>query len=188
MKQLSELLNLPADELRIWPIMNRYNSTVRPLNAIDVRESGNKTVQEISKQENVWTIFVETSNDISFSNTFDYMSLFNCLTATGSPAALSISPDSSPSSTSIVPPVSVTPTTLGPCQNSSPPSSQSLSPNSAKQTLPNFNSKEDVMLFFKFYDHKTSTLRYVFRMHLPVSANLSMFIWFIAIIIIYIYN
>jgi len=185
MKLLSEQLSLPADEIRIWPIMNRYNSTVRPLNAIDVREVGNKTVQEVSKQENVWTIFVETSSDISFSNTFDYMSLFNSSSAlsTGSPT-VSISPDSSPPPSSVLTPVQTTPATLGPCQlNSSPPSSQSLSPN-GKQTLPSFNSKEDVMLFFKFYDHKTSTLRYVFRMHLPVSANLSELIYIFLLFIV----
>ena len=61
--------------------------------------------------------------------------------------------------------------------------SQSLSPNN-KQALPSFNSKEDVMLFFKFYDHKTSTLRYVFRMHLPVSANLSEFIYIFLLFIV----
>lgn len=146
MKQLSELLNLSVDEMRIWPIMNRYNNTVRPLNPIDMREAALKTVQDISKQENIWTIFVETSTDQSFSPTFDYMSL--CTTAT-TPSPESLSPDTSPSDN---PPLS--------------PSSQQ------KQSLPSYNSKEDVMLFFKFYDPKTSTLRYVFRMHLAVTANL----------------
>jgi hypothetical protein len=68
--------------LRIWPIMHRYNSTIRPLNAIDMRELAHLTVHEVSKQENLWTVFVETSLDTSFSSNFDYMSLFNTTTTT----------------------------------------------------------------------------------------------------------
>jgi ubiquitin carboxyl-terminal hydrolase 7 len=101
----------------------------------------------VSKQENLWTVFVETSLDTSFSSNFDYMSLFNTTTTTTSESNDSASPSS--------PPLVL-----------SPPSS------SPQPQLPSFNSKEDVMLFFKYYDHKTGILRYVFRMHLPVSANL----------------
>jgi len=41
------------------------------------------------------------------------------------------------------------------------------------QLLPAYNPKEDVMLFFKFYDPRTSTLRYVFRLHLAMTSTLS---------------
>ena len=41
------------------------------------------------------------------------------------------------------------------------------------QKLPPFDSKTDVMIFFKFYDPKTSSLRYVFRMHLSITSTLS---------------
>ena len=30
-KQIGELLELTIEEIRLWPIMNRYNNTVRPL-------------------------------------------------------------------------------------------------------------------------------------------------------------
>ena len=40
--------------------------------------------------------------------------------------------------------------------------------------LPSFDARHDVMIFFKYFDHKTSTLRYVFRMNLSVSANLKL--------------
>jgi len=112
-----------------------------------MRELAHKIVHEVSKQENSWTVFVETSLDTSFSSNFDYMSLFNTTTTTTSESNDSASPSS--------PPLVL-----------SPPSS------SPQPQLPSFNSKEDVMLFFKYYDHKTGILPYVFRMHLTVSANL----------------
>ena len=135
-KQLSQLLNISTDKLRIWPLIKRYNTTMRTLKPIDVFDMGNLTVQEILGQfhNDLETIFVEMASDVSFSNSFDYMTLLT----------------SNVSSNILV------------SENSSSPS-----------TLPSFSLETDVMLFFKFYDPKTSTLRYVFRMHLPVSANLS---------------
>ena len=89
--------------MRIWPIMHRYNSTIRPLNAIDMHELAHLTVHEVSKQENLWTVFVETSLDTSFSSNFDYMSLFNTTTTTTSESNDSASP-TSPSSPAPPPP------------------------------------------------------------------------------------
>jgi len=131
MKQISELIKI--EDIRIWSITNRYNNTVRPLNCIDFKESGNKAVSEISKQDASWTIFVETASDLSFSNTFEYLSLLE-----------------------------TTPTNL-----------IDYKPPAQPPKLPPFDSKTDVMIFFKFYDPKTSTLRYVFRMHLSITSTLS---------------
>lgn len=111
--QIAEAVKQSPENIRVWPIMNRYNSTTRPLNSIDLKEVGNKTFQDICKQDISWTIFVETSADQSFET------------------------------------------------------------NEKPGVLPSYNPKSDVMLFFKFYDPKTSTLRYVFRMHLPVTLSLS---------------
>ena len=41
------------------------------------------------------------------------------------------------------------------------------------KALPLYNPKEDVLLFFKFYDHKTSTLGYVCHICFPTSTTLS---------------
>lgn len=41
------------------------------------------------------------------------------------------------------------------------------------QKLVAFNPKEEVMIFFKYYEPKTSTLRYVFRMHLSITSTLN---------------
>lgn len=135
-KQIAELFNLTPENIRIWPIMNRYNNTVRPLNCIDLRENAHKNIIEVSKQENSWLIFVETSQDLSFSNSFDFSALV------GSPEELE--------------------------------QQHELQIQQQKnQVLPPYNSKEDVMLFFKFYDPKSSTLRYVFRLHLAMTSTLN---------------
>lgn len=135
-----ELMRLISDDMkvasirciRIWSVVIRANLAIRPENVVDLREQGHKTVQEVSKQDSKWTIFVEKSNDLSFSLTFDYMSLL-----------------------------------------SEHPAPLCLDAPASNLTLPNFNSKEEVMIFFKFYEPKTSTLRYVFRMHLSISVNLT---------------
>ncbi len=132
MKQIGELLELSIEEIRLWPIMNRYNNTVRPLQCIDLRESAHKTVQDVSKQDSCWSVFVETSMDLSFSNTFDFSTLIK------SPQEIQLPPQQQKS-----------------------------------QLLPSFNSKEEVMLFFKYYDPKTCTCRYVFRMHVTILSTLS---------------
>jgi len=111
---------------------HRSNNTVRPSNAIDLSKYAHKTIHEVSKIENKWTIFVETSLDISFSSNFDYMTLFNT--------------NNRSISNSVATPVK----------------------------LPSFDTRHDVMIFFKYFDQKTSTLRYVFRMNLSVSANLKL--------------
>ncbi len=138
MKQLSELLNQPPEEIRVWPIMNRYNNTTRPLNCIDIKEHGKKTVHEVSKQDSFWLLFVETASDLSFSNTFNFNLLMN--------QELKFE--------NLV------------CEHELQ-MQQQLAPK-----LPAFNPKDEVMIFFKYYDPKTSTLRYVFRMILSINSTL----------------
>lgn len=130
MKQISEQLEIGVEDIRIWSLMTRYNHTVRPLNCFDLKDFSNKTVHDLAKQDSVWNIFVETSNDLSFSNTFDYASLVT---------------QSQPPS---------------PVQS---PQTQKLAP----------YKNDEVMIFFKYYDPKTSTLRYVFRMNLAKTASLT---------------
>ena len=136
MKQIAEAYNFPPDEIRMWPIMNRYNNTVRPLNCIDMREVGNKNIQEVSKQDSSWLVFLETSRDLSFSSTFDFSML-----------------------------IDNTEELLH--------QHEIRAQEQMNQVLPSYNSKEDVMLFFKFYDPKTTTLRYVFRLHLAMTSTLN---------------
>jgi len=136
-KQIADLLCLKIEDVRVWPIMNRYNNTVRPLNCIDMREVAHKTVQDVSKQDGTWLIFVETARDLSFSKDFNFATL-----VTGNCEELELQ-------------------------------KELQDKQEKKQLLPAYNSKEDVMLFFKFYDPKTSTLRYVFRLHLSMTSTLS---------------
>ena len=136
-KQIADLLSLSLEDVRIWPIMNRYNNTVRPLNCIDLRETAHKTVQDVSKQEGAWLIFVETARDLSFSNSFNFSAL--------------VAED---------------------CEDLELQKEMQLQLEKT-QLLPAYNPKEDVMLFFKFYDPRTSTLRYVFRLHLAMTSTLS---------------
>ena len=47
------------------------------------------------------------------------------------------------------------------------------------EPLPVFNQKDDVILFFKFYDPKTSTLKYVCHLSFSTANKLSeLFQWF----------
>lgn len=137
MKQISEMLELSTDDIRLWSIMSRYNQTIRPLNCYDLKECVNKTVAEASKQESSWTVFVETANDLSFSTTFDYNSLIN----------------------------------KTPSEIQSMDKEQQLV-QQQQQKLAAYKPDE-VMIFFKFYEPKSSTLRYVFRMNLTKSATLN---------------
>lgn len=136
MKQIAEAYNYSTEEIRIWPIMNRYNNTVRPLNCIDTRDVGNKNIQEVSKQDSSWLIFLETSRDLSFSSTFDFSML-----------------------------IDNTEELLN--------QHEIRAQEQMNQVLPSYNPKEDVMLFFKFYDPITTTLRYVFRLHLAMTSTLN---------------
>ena len=133
MRQIGELLNLNIEDIRLWPIMGRYNNTVRPLSCIELKENANKPITDLAKQDSALNVFVETSNDLSFSSTFDYASLVNSL----------------------------------------PPQQLLLQPQRINQNLPVYNAKEDKLLFFKFYEPKTSSLRYVFRMILSESTTLN---------------
>ena len=172
MKQLSEFLNTSSpDNIRLWQITNRYNNTVRPLSCIDcTHENSLKTISDFTKQESSWIVFVETANDLSFSKTFDYLSLLNTTPAN----KLQYPLPASPSTPQLSPPSPSSPPAAAAAAAQSPSvaggGSQQLS--SANSVLPPFSSKEDVMIFFKFYDPKTSTLRYVFRMHLPINLTL----------------
>ena len=135
-RQIAELFELCVEDIRVWPIMNRYNNTVRPLNCVDLAENAHKNIMEVSKQENSWLIFVETSQDLSFSNCFDFSAFVGGGEELEAQRELQLQQQKS-------------------------------------QVLPPYNSKEDVMLFFKFYDPKSSTLRYVFRLHLAMTSTLS---------------
>jgi hypothetical protein len=140
------------DNIRTWTITSRYNKTVRPLKCIDcTNENSLRNLRNITQSNTAWNIFVETANDLSFSKSFDYLSLLN----TTASNKLQY-PQASPTSL-ISPP-------------SPPPSGGGLL--SSSNILPSFNSNEDVMILFKFYEPKTSTLRYVFRMHLPINLTL----------------
>ena len=140
------------DNIRIWNITSRYNNTIRPLTCLEcTNENSLKILTDMTKSDTAWNIFVETANDLSFSKNFDYLSLLST-TATNKLQY----PQASPTSL-ISPP-------------SPPPSGGGLL--SSSNILPSFNSKEDVMILFKFYEPKNSTLRYVFRMHLPIDLTL----------------
>ena len=141
-RQIAEFLNQQSiDDIRIWPMVTRYNKTTRPLNNIDLKESANKTVLEMSKQASQWIILVEQSCDLSFSPSFDYNLLLD--------------------------------------RELSHRERQKMIQIHQQQCireLKPFNAKDDVMIFFKFYEPRTSTLRYVFRMHLPISSTLGDFL------------
>lgn len=140
-KTLSEALKLGIDDIRIWSVLGRYNSTIRPLTPYDVRnnELAHRTLLDVSKQDSTWTIFVEQVTDISFALQFDY---------------------------------------VGQLMNRQPPPAEYvslpvLSDQQVAPKLPVFKPEDEVMIFFKFYDPKTSTMRYVFRMYLSKNWTLS---------------
>jgi hypothetical protein len=153
MKQIAEYLGMDSpDNIRIWNLTSRFNNTIRPLTCIEcTNENSLKILTEMTKSDTAWNIFVETANDLSFSKNFDYLSLLNT-TATNKLQY----PQASP--TFLI----------------SPPSPRTSGGGllSSSNILPSFNSKEDVMILFKYYEPKNSTLRYVFRMHLPINLKL----------------
>lgn len=153
LKQISDCLNVESTEnIRIWTITSRYNNTVRPLSCIDCsNENANKTISEITKADTAWVIFVEAASDLSFSKNFDYSSTLNTTVSSKLQYPI-ITPPSPPYS-----------------GNGTPHITSSIA---NTNVLPPFSPKEDVMIFFKFYDPKTTTLRYVFRMHLSINLTL----------------
>lgn len=131
MKQIADSLNLSVDEIRVWSLMTRYNNTIRPYNCVDMRDAATKSVVDVSKQDALWTVFVETCDDLSLSANYEFVSLLN-----------------------------------------QPPPAQSPSIQ-GKQKLPPFNVNEEVMIFFKYYDPKSSALRYVFKLYISKKSTLS---------------
>uniref|UniRef100_A0A803TQK4 Ubiquitin carboxyl-terminal hydrolase 7 n=1 Tax=Anolis carolinensis TaxID=28377 RepID=A0A803TQK4_ANOCA len=52
-------MGFPQDQIRLWPMQARSNGTKRPA-MLDNEADGNKTMIELSDNENPWTIFLET--------------------------------------------------------------------------------------------------------------------------------
>lgn len=134
---------MTIEDIRIWSVLSRFNGTVRPLTPYDIRntELAYCTLPDISKQDSVWTIFVERVTDLSFALQFDYAN-----------EIMSRQPP--------------------PFENSPFPE---LSPQQTAPKLPVFKPDDEVMIFFKFYDPKTTTMRYMFRMYLAKNWTLSGF-------------
>ena len=146
-EQLSESLQLDVEDIRIWSVVKRYNGKMRPFMPYDMHniELEHQTLHEISKQDNMLTVFVEQSIDYSFALQFDYeRELMN-------------RPEVNIDSQDYVPLPPLTTTQV------------------AAAKLPPFKSDDEVMIFFKFYDPTTSTIRYVFRMYLCKNWTLSMY-------------
>ena len=142
--QVAESLEHSVESIRIWSVMSRYNNTIRPLDSIELRDVANKTILDISKQDANWLIFVETTSDLSFSASFDYQLLLNTSLTADSRSQL--------------------------IQQAQLRQKQAAP---VAHKLPPYNSKEEVMIFFKYYDASKGTLRYVFRLHLPITSTLS---------------
>ncbi|KAF4791957.1 Ubiquitin carboxyl-terminal hydrolase 7 [Turdus rufiventris] len=58
-QNLSQTMGFPQDQIRLWPMQARSNGTKRPA-MLDNEADGNKTMIELSDNENPWTIFLET--------------------------------------------------------------------------------------------------------------------------------
>ncbi|EHB12187.1 Ubiquitin carboxyl-terminal hydrolase 7 [Heterocephalus glaber] len=58
-QSLSQTMGFPQDQIRLWPMQARSNGTKRPA-MLDNEADGNKTMIELSDNENPWTIFLET--------------------------------------------------------------------------------------------------------------------------------
>ncbi|OXB81775.1 UNVERIFIED_CONTAM: hypothetical protein H355_014972 [Colinus virginianus] len=54
-----QVQGFPQDQIRLWPMQARSNGTKRPA-MLDNEADGNKTMIELSDNENPWTIFLET--------------------------------------------------------------------------------------------------------------------------------
>ncbi|ESO84027.1 hypothetical protein LOTGIDRAFT_184079 [Lottia gigantea] len=59
MEMLSENLNYPLNQIRLWPLEPRQNQTIRP-SWFDTEVDLNKNIMEAAKNECPWTVFVET--------------------------------------------------------------------------------------------------------------------------------
>jgi len=190
-KQLLELLNKDSqnplssiNSLRIWSIMSRYNNTTRPLNSIDLRESGSKTVFEMSKQDSAWLIFVEQANDLSFANDtpnplnsspFSFQKLMDSSIRGDQRAQLMLKGSASvvSSANQVQEEEEEEEEEESSGGLASPGPGGNKNQNLSDLKLAPFNSKEEVMIFFKFYDPKMSSLRYVFRLHLSITTSLN---------------
>ncbi|XP_014350790.1 ubiquitin carboxyl-terminal hydrolase 7 isoform X1 [Latimeria chalumnae] len=58
-QNLSQTMGFPQDQIRLWPMQARSNGTKRPA-MLDYEADNNKTMIELSDNENPWTIFLET--------------------------------------------------------------------------------------------------------------------------------
>lgn len=59
-QNLSQIMECPQDQIRLWPMQARSNGTKRTAMLLDNEADGNKTMIELSDDENPWTIFLET--------------------------------------------------------------------------------------------------------------------------------
>ncbi|KAK2160538.1 hypothetical protein LSH36_131g04007 [Paralvinella palmiformis] len=67
MEILSGSLKYPIPQLRPWPFNSRTNQTFRPI-VVDMQTEMNKTLLDLSYNENPWTVFVETIDPCSDLN------------------------------------------------------------------------------------------------------------------------
>jgi hypothetical protein len=163
MRQIAELLNHSVDEIRVWTLMTRYNFTVRPYTCVELKDNANKCITDVTKQDAAWNVFVETASDVSFNNSFFYASLVNA-------------PHTAIVSELIDKQLALTAEDQSASQSSSSTnfasSPQQQKPATARSTLPSYTPAEEVMIFFKYYEPRTSTLRYVFKLYISKKTTL----------------
>ncbi|XP_067426504.1 ubiquitin carboxyl-terminal hydrolase 7-like isoform X2 [Thunnus thynnus] len=58
-QNLSQTMGFPQDQMRLWPMQARSNGTKRPA-MLDYEADCNKSMIDLSDNENPWTIFLET--------------------------------------------------------------------------------------------------------------------------------
>ncbi|XP_072125057.1 ubiquitin carboxyl-terminal hydrolase 7 isoform X1 [Mobula birostris] len=58
-QNLSQTMGYPQEQIRLWPMQARSNGTKRPA-MLDYEADSNKTMIELSDNDNPWTIFLET--------------------------------------------------------------------------------------------------------------------------------
>ena len=147
LKQIAEMLGHSLDEIRVWTLMTRYNFTVRPYNCVEPKENAHKLITDASKQDSVWNVFVETASDFSFSSLFEYSRLLGVSDLESSRALLTTAGSSSKKS----------------CGAAGSPTAR----------LPSYTAADEVMIFFKFYEPRTSSLRYVFKLYVAKKSTLN---------------
>ncbi|XP_050394501.1 ubiquitin carboxyl-terminal hydrolase 7 isoform X1 [Patella vulgata] len=59
MEMLSENLNFPINQIRLWPFQSRQNQTFRPT-MLDMEVDLNKNIMEAAENDSPWSVFVET--------------------------------------------------------------------------------------------------------------------------------